>query len=162
MRYIITNVLIWFAVFIPLSFIDINYNGVNWEYSLAYGALIPFALWSFRHDPKTLLCLSVGGGCWFLGRLIELGSSPHEMEAWIRSIIVLCLVCLWMGRYRLLAISVSILTYSLHLNTIEATWAQQGLLNLLVASFFLIPARMESTHYASRAELKEQEHKKAA
>lgn len=155
-KYIVAQLVIFFSVFFTLRFFDINYNGVSWEYSLAYGSLIPLALFYNRRDIKTLICLGCVAALWFLGRVVELSHDPHSMVEWLRGCFILGLVCVICERYRLAAIALLMFVYSARLSVIEASYWQQGLLNLIsVSPLFMPPPKTEEDNASSAAGIEE-------
>lgn len=162
-RYVALQTAVWLTVFTAVRLLGWSYNEVAWEYSLAFGAVIPAAMIQFWKDPKTLLCLIVYGIVWSWGRLIELGSNPNSMDEWIRACGVLAIVCAASERYRLMVVSFLMIVYSVRLSAIEASFWQQGLLNMIVLSFVLVPFIERSDDYASGTQTKIiQDHKEAA
>lgn len=165
-KYYISQLIIWFSVFIPLSFLP-HWSGTNWAYSLAYGSLLPLAFYHSRFNKNNVKLLSLIGIAWFLARIVEAltldsDSIIYGIDCIIYSVVFV--LSITYGRHVYWVLPVIMVIYANRLASIDGdpTYWQSGLYNLIFASLILFMKAGTSKDEQAAAKSYEHQYRKAA
>lgn len=137
-RFLLSQIAIFFSVFIPVKLIGLDYNGVDWEYSLAYGALIILPLIKCR-SWQQLVCLLSVLAAWGYGRYIELGADPSNIELIPYIYAAIAVICALNERWGMMLFAGLTSLYAVRLTGVDVSYWQQGLFNLFAAGLCMFP-----------------------